>query len=988
MNKTFKTLSIVCATALLVGCGGGGSSSSSSSTAPSSVSTKAQLIDAPIIGARYVNEDGTSGKTASNGEFNYTGGKVSFYIGKIKIGEMDSVKSDNKVFLQDILKLDRNNKDNNTLLASAQFLQSLDSDPSTDSIEIGSNYDIFDKDAYSNKNLKDLDVLSVLDKEKISAKNLDAVKTHLDNSIKAYVQNGNDNDAPSVKKAFPQADAKDVLVNEDIVIEFDENISKESLLKSNIILKDANSNPISVSKRIVDNKLLVSPSSNLNKNTNYTLEVDENLKDYAGNNLASKYQLNFKTIAVNDTTAPVLLQSSVITNKDSFTISDAITLTFSEKMNDDTINSKNISLVKKGETKKLDLSIKHENKVVTINPKVLLDPNTKYVLTVNSSIADESNNTLTEQSYEFTTNDSFSFENRDYKIIQSPITGKYWLDRNLGALKVCEDKVDEKCYGDYYQWGRKTNGHEKSSSEVFDANLNPLEKDVLSNGKFATWANDWRKNKNNDLWAGSNAINAVCPSGYKVPTIDEILIETRYINELQHPNQKVDGQYSNLTNFLKFPNNGFRKYKTRDGIFESKTYSGHIWSSSTTPEGLAYEFSYFPGGAFKTPVAKAYGYGVRCIKDYTDAVKPTVVSTTPQDGQTDVSIDTDFRVQFSKPFISSPSRSNILLKHGDESVAINILRNISNHSFVISADKFQGDAGTGLKYDTEYKFIFKKDLYDVSGNTLGQDKIVTFRTQKSPELRAPVISKSFPLNNASNAIRNENIRITFSKELKQDTINSNIVLKEGNTVVMASKTYKDRVVTINPNVALASNTTYTVEVLTGLVDTNNISVENKITTTFTTGDVIAIEDNAGNIYKEVVSAKTNKTWLDRNLGAIKVCENLNDSDCFGNYYQWNSTSFQTICPTGFEVANSEDLRDEVEGFTRPNLFDNFLRLSNNGRMYKNTSKDSSSFTYLWTSTDTGSAYKNAKALKVKELDAVIEDESIDNALGIRCIKKN
>lgn len=1033
MNKFYQGISIISASIILAGCGGGGGGSASTTSNSNSLSKSAQLIDAPIIGAKYVNEDGSTGKTAQDGTFNYTGGKVSFYIGQIKIGEINSLKDDNRVFLQDILNLQRDEKSDSKLLTSAQFLQSLDTDPSTDSIEIGSNFEKFDNDTYKNSELKDLDVLSALKNNNIEIKELDDVKEHLDNSIKAYIKNDEDTNAPTIKSVSPQNNSSEVLTNEDIVVEFSENISKESLLKSNVVLKDPLGNVVQTTKSVNKNQLVVKPSTALNLNTKYTLELDKNIQDFAGNKLESKQVVNFSTMSVQDTTAPTLLDTAPAANQDNFKISDDMVLKFSEKMNDDTINSTNITLTKKDDANKIDLKIRHANKVVTINPTVLLEANTSYTLSISTNVKDANNNAFGSRDIDFTTNDTFSHNGFEYKIIKSPITGKYWLDRNLGAEKVCEDKADEKCYGDYFQWGRLANGHEKNSSEVFDAALNPLKKDVQSNGKFATWASDWRKNRNDDLWKGANAINAVCPTGYKVPTIDELLIETKHVNELQHPNEKVDGQYTNLTNFLKLPNNGFRHFISRTGHMDLRNYTGQIWSSTTNDVGLTKALGYFPGGIWDTPVSRSYGYGVRCIKDYNDTVIPTVVSTTPQDNDTDVSIDTEFRVQFSKPFISSPSRSNILLLKGDKQIAVNILRNISNHSFVISPDKFQGDAGSGLSYDTEYKFVFKKDLYDVSGNTLAEDKVITFRTQKSPELRPAVISKSLPKDNSNGFIRNENLRITFSKELKTSTVDANIVLKQGDNVVPSVKTYENRVVTINPTASLDANTTYTIEVLTNLEDTNNIKVAEKITSTFTTGDTLAIEDTYGNIYKEITSPKTGKVWLDRDLGALKVCEDLNDN-CKGDYFQWgrkanghekvnastsntkladdvqsngsfiisddnrwstktdetlwNENGANNVCPTGFTVPSSTDLVNELEGFTRTNLFDNFLRISNNGRKHKDASMDGNSYSYFWTNTTTGSNFGNAKAMKIQTLNAVIEDEALNSGLAIRCIKKD
>ena len=71
-----------------------------------------------------------------------------------------------------------------------------------------------------------------------------------------------------------------------------------------------------------------------------------------------------------------------------------------------------------------------------------------------------------------TTNSSSTIENTDlttstsnsdftYDTIISPTTGKVWMDRNLGSKVVCTAKNHTACYGDYYQWGRNADGHEK-----------------------------------------------------------------------------------------------------------------------------------------------------------------------------------------------------------------------------------------------------------------------------------------------------------------------------------------------------------------------------------------------------------------------------------------------------------------------------------------------------------------------------------------------
>lgn len=46
------------------------------------------------------------------------------------------------------------------------------------------------------------------------------------------------------------------------------------------------------------------------------------------------------------------------------------------------------------------------------------------------------------------------------------VTGAIWLDRNLGASRVATSSTDSAAYGDLYQWGRLTDGHQERSSSV------------------------------------------------------------------------------------------------------------------------------------------------------------------------------------------------------------------------------------------------------------------------------------------------------------------------------------------------------------------------------------------------------------------------------------------------------------------------------------------------------------------------------------------
>jgi len=104
--------------------------------------------------------------------------------------------------------------------------------------------------------------------------------------------------------------------------------------------------------------------------------------------------------------------------------------------------------------------------------------------------------------------------------VTSP-TGKVWMDRNLGASRVAISSTDEQAYGDLYQWGRGTDGHEKRNS-IITSTLSSVDKPghnkfIATNGEN----NDWRNPQNNNLRQGEGGINNPCPENFRIPTISE-----------------------------------------------------------------------------------------------------------------------------------------------------------------------------------------------------------------------------------------------------------------------------------------------------------------------------------------------------------------------------------------------------------------------------------------------------------------------------------
>ena len=121
-----KTLLPAIAVIFLTACGGGGSSTPTNTGGETITKTEGQIIDAPIANLIYTC-GGETLRTNNNGEFSCSTFPVTFSIGQVELGTLTTPTSDSKVYLQDLLNLDRSNFTDEALIRMAILIQSMDS---------------------------------------------------------------------------------------------------------------------------------------------------------------------------------------------------------------------------------------------------------------------------------------------------------------------------------------------------------------------------------------------------------------------------------------------------------------------------------------------------------------------------------------------------------------------------------------------------------------------------------------------------------------------------------------------------------------------------------------------------------------------------------------------------------------------------------------------------------------------------------------------
>jgi len=247
---------------------------------------------------------------------------------------------------------------------------------------------------------------------------------------------------------------------------------------------------------------------------------------------------------------------------------------------------------------------------------------------------------------------SISHNGFSYKIITSPITGKKWLDRNLGATAVCtksptdssytnaNDYVtdQEDCFGDLYQWGRLTDGHEKvdyqDDSQNLETSFDP--QNTIVNGKalvtvgsesdkFITGpynSSDWTDKDDSGRirtaqWSRNDG-QSICPYGFRVPRMWELTAET-VANSIQNTDVNGNGNIevvdnnTAFLNFLKIPATGYRDIMNGDLISSGEVAMLMI---NTYHSNHSVPYIYISDSSSSTSI---YGHvlrgkTVRCIK--------------------------------------------------------------------------------------------------------------------------------------------------------------------------------------------------------------------------------------------------------------------------------------------------------------------------------------------------------------------------------------
>jgi hypothetical protein len=223
----------------------------------------------------------------------------------------------------------------------------------------------------------------------------------------------------------------------------------------------------------------------------------------------------------------------------------------------------------------------------------------------------------------------------------------------------------------------------------------------------------------------------------------------------------------------------------------------------------------------------------------TDTVKPTVIFTNPADLAPSVPTNQKITATFSEALDSTTITDSTFTVTGPGATQV---AGTVTYSIIGASATFT--PASPLATGELFTATINTGVTDLAGNPLAAAFTWTFTSGSGPDLTAPTITSTNPVDGGPAVPPNAGINATFSKAMDPSTLkSSNFTLTgPGPTSVTGKITYDatNRIVTFTPTSALATGATFIAAIATGARDLEGNAIVANFTWSFTTGSTSSL----------------------------------------------------------------------------------------------------------------------------------------------------
>lgn len=210
-------------------------------------------------------------------------------------------------------------------------------------------------------------------------------------------------------------------------------------------------------------------------------------------------------------------------------------------------------------------------------------------------------------------------------------------------------------------------------------------------------------------------------------------------------------------------------------------------------------------------------------------VCPKVISTNPADTASAVSLNKTIDVMFNEAMNASTINAlTFTITRGTTPVA-GVITYAGTTATFSPANNFLPN--------TKYTGTVTSGVKDPSGNAMTSNYVWNFTTGAGPDVTAPTVISTDPVNAAIGVALNKKVSVTFSEPMDSLSATTSFTLvntTSGGTLIVGTVSYSGTTAVFSPSANLAANTTYTGTITTGAKDVTGNAIAGKYVWNFTT----------------------------------------------------------------------------------------------------------------------------------------------------------